>query len=175
MSGPLVGRGDVREVASMRAYVRASASLSVEDFRQPGFAAIAVAAALSALAIFPAFAILAALAIASVAGMLLWVWLRMGLGLRLRRSGMLLLLSLLGGAFLDDLVELAAVEPAAAAFRAIVDLDILALGHYQVDFAGGAQESGGGGLGHLILPMMQRSTGLTVAARFGVGGVMVIL
>jgi hypothetical protein len=36
------------------------------------------------------------------------------------------------GAF-DDLVELAAVEPYAPAFRAVVDLYALAVGHYQID------------------------------------------
>src|SRR5215217_5462618 len=36
-----------------------------------------------------------------------------------------------GAAPLDDLVELAAIEPDAAAGRAIIDLDILALAHHQ--------------------------------------------
>src|SRR5215831_18875858 len=43
-------------------------------------------------------------------------------------------------AALDDLVELAAVEPHAPAFRAVVDLDALALAHDEIDPAGGAEE-----------------------------------
>ncbi len=37
-------------------------------------------------------------------------------------------------ATLDELVEFAAIKPDAAAFRAIIDLDILPLGHYQLGF-----------------------------------------
>ena len=44
----------------------------------------------------------------------------------------------IAGRALDDLVELAAVEPHAAARGAVVDLDALALGHRQVDVAHGA-------------------------------------
>jgi hypothetical protein len=47
------------------------------------------------------------------------------------------LLRFLRGALFDDLVELTAVEPHAAAFRAIVDLDVLSLGHDQIDLAAG--------------------------------------
>src|SRR5687768_4015395 len=38
---------------------------------------------------------------------------------------------------LDDLVELTAIQPHAAALRAVVDLDALAVGHDQGDVAGG--------------------------------------
>src|SRR5215475_4004030 len=44
-------------------------------------------------------------------------------------------------AALDDLVELATVEPYAPAFRAVVDLDALALAHDEIDPAGGAEKS----------------------------------
>ena len=50
----------------------------------------------------------------------------------------------------DDLVELAAVEPDAAAFRTIVDFDRLALTHHQIDLAGGAQHPGGHLTSHLF-------------------------
>src|SRR5687767_1525037 len=40
---------------------------------------------------------------------------------------------------LDDLVELAAVEPHAAARRAIIDLDPLALGHGERGLVGGTK------------------------------------
>ncbi|OOL33909.1 hypothetical protein BOO94_31315 [Pseudomonas sp. FSL W5-0299] len=40
------------------------------------------------------------------------------------------------GAALDDLVELASIQPNATAFRTIVDLDALALAHDQIDPAG---------------------------------------
>ena len=45
-------------------------------------------------------------------------------------------------AALDDLVEFAAVEPDAAALRALVDLDALAFAHYQRDAAGRAEKTG---------------------------------
>lgn len=48
--------------------------------------------------------------------------------------------SLFSRATLDDFVQLTAIQPDASAFRAIVDLDTLALAHDKVDFAGGAKE-----------------------------------
>jgi hypothetical protein len=45
------------------------------------------------------------------------------------------------GGPLDELVELTAIQPDAAAFRAIVDLHVLALGHHQIDLAGGTQQT----------------------------------
>ncbi|KAI1692891.1 hypothetical protein DdX_20960 [Ditylenchus destructor] len=55
-------------------------------------------------------------------------------------------------AALDDLVELAAVEPDAPALRAVVDLDPLPIAHVQAHLAYGAQHSGNGFSGsHRIL------------------------
>jgi hypothetical protein len=59
-----------------------------------------------------------------------------------RRSG-----GVLRAAF-DNLVQFASVEPDAAAFRAVVDLDALALGHHQVHVAA---RTGHAGLGHTNL------------------------
>src|SRR5690242_3535532 len=118
---------------------------SIEDLFEPGFAAIrlSIAAAFPPLAIFTAFAKFAALPMTCVAGLRLM--------LRLLRGGALL--HFLCRAFLDDLVELAAIEPDAAAFRAIVDLDVFTLGHDQVDLADRAQQAHGCGLVHQIHPM----------------------
>src|SRR5262245_46121169 len=123
-------------------------------------------------AVFTAFAIFAALAVAGISGLLLRV--RLGLCLRLRRGGALL--RFVRSTLFDDLVEFAAVEPDAAAFWAIVDLDVLALGHHQVDLAGGAQKSGGGELSHQnpSCDATFRRVGCC-RARHGIGGVMVIL
>ena len=46
---------------------------------------------------------------------------------------------------LDDLVQLAAVQPDAAALRAVVDLDALAIGHHQIHLA---MRAGHASLGH---------------------------
>ena len=77
---------------------------------------------------------------------------RVGLGLWRGRGGAR---SGVGGAALDDLVELAAVEPDAAALRAIVDLDALPVAHRQPDLADGAEHRGnGGGIAHRTCPFV---------------------
>ena len=89
-----------------------------------------------------------------------------GLG-RLRRQ--------VAGGALQNLVELAPVEPDAAALRAIVDLDALALAHHQRDGAMGA----GHGAGHSTLPRafalseeIGRGGSLAMRARTGGAGEM---
>jgi hypothetical protein len=62
---------------------------------------------------------------------------RRGLGLALRRSGG----RRLACAALDDLVELAAVEPDAAALRAVIYLDALALAHDQSHTTGRTKQA----------------------------------
>jgi hypothetical protein len=59
------------------------------------------------------------------------------------------------GISLDDLVEFAAVKPDAAALRAIVDLDALALTHHKANATGRAKHSGGGI--HAVLHRLMRS------------------
>lgn len=49
-----------------------------------------------------------------------------------------------GGGALQDLVQFAAIEPDAAALRAIIDLDPLALAHHEGDGAMGAGHGWGG-------------------------------
>jgi len=51
-------------------------------------------------------------------------------------------LELRGGA-IEDLVELPAVEPNAAALRTVVDLDAATLAHHETDATGRAYEAGG--------------------------------
>ena len=62
------------------------------------------------------------------------------------RSGLGRRRSIILGAALDDLVELAAIEPDAAALRAIVDFDALPFAHHQRHAADGAGH--GLGIGH---------------------------
>ena len=52
--------------------------------------------------------------------------------------------AVIAGAALDDLVELAAIEPDPTALRAIVDLDALPLAHDEIDAARRAQQPLGG-------------------------------
>src|SRR5688500_12367126 len=49
----------------------------------------------------------------------------------------------LGSGALEDLVELPAVEPHAAALRTVVDLEAATLAHHEVDAAGRAEQTGG--------------------------------
>src|SRR3546814_7347294 len=54
-------------------------------------------------------------------------------------------------AALDDLVEFAAIEPYAAALRAIIDLDPLTFRHRQIHAAGRAKQALGVGHGYSFL------------------------
>src|SRR3546814_18765886 len=56
-----------------------------------------------------------------------------------------------GVAALDDLVEVAAIEPYAAALRAIIDLDPLTFRHRQIHAAGRAKQALGVGHGYSFL------------------------
>src|SRR3546814_19804495 len=87
---------------------RARRAESVEDLLQPGLPAIALAVAAAVMA-----ALLVA-AVVAVAGLRRCLWRHGGRGGSGGGGD-------LGSAAFDDLVELAAVQPDAAAFRAIVD------------------------------------------------------
>jgi hypothetical protein len=63
------------------------------------------------------------------------------------------------GTALDDLVEFAAVEPDAAALRAVIDLDTLPVAHMESHLAHGAHHSGNGfgGSHHRLLIVVDRA------------------
>jgi len=91
----------------------------------------------------PAMSAVTATVIIIVAAMIRAIWiggslhhrLRLGNGLRRRRP------RFIGRVALDDLVQLSSVQPNAAAFGAIVDLDALSIRHRKVDATMGAQQT----------------------------------